>query len=131
MVYVMPHAQVRLWPRSKGDGRFRPRAAASVRATVAYSAVKCGRHTASMSPTISSNLGFTIVGTVLRLGTGVTNRQTGALTVYPNSDLGFAAAAAEHLLIRADLLIQIDMLARLGVRVRFVLKSSRRRQKVV
>ena len=87
-------------------------------------------------------------------------------------DLGFSAAEAEHLLIRADLLIQlqkaiasrgltqtkaaqllqvtqprvsdllrgridlfstdsiIDMLARLGLRVRFVVKSSRRRQKV-
>ena len=87
-------------------------------------------------------------------------------------DLGFPAEEAEHLLIRADLLIQlqkaiasrgltqtmaakmlrvtqprvsdllrgridlfstdslIDMLARLGVHVRFVLKSSRRRLKV-
>jgi predicted XRE-type DNA-binding protein len=87
-------------------------------------------------------------------------------------DLGFSADEAEHLLIRADLLIQlqkaiasrgltqanaakllrvtqprvsdvlrgridlfstdsiIDMLARLGVHVRFVLKSSRRRLKV-
>jgi predicted XRE-type DNA-binding protein len=87
-------------------------------------------------------------------------------------DLGFSAEEAEHLLIRADLLIQlqkaivargltqakaakilrvtqprvsdllrgridlfstdsvIDMLARLGVHVRFVLKSSRRRLKV-
>ena len=87
-------------------------------------------------------------------------------------DLGFSADEAEHLLIRADLLIQlqkviasrgltqakaatilqvtqprvsdllrgridlfstdslIDMLARLGVHVRFILKSSRRRQKV-
>ena len=87
-------------------------------------------------------------------------------------DLGFSADEAEHLLIRADLLIQlqkaiasrgltqakaatilrvtqprvsdvlrgridlfstdslIDMLARLGVHVRFVLKSSRRGQKV-
>lgn len=87
-------------------------------------------------------------------------------------DLGFSGDEAEHLLIRADLLIQlqkaiasraltqakaakllrvtqprvsdvlrgridlfstdslIDMLARLGVHVRFVLKSSRRRQKV-
>lgn len=87
-------------------------------------------------------------------------------------DLGFPAEEAEHLLIRADLLIQlqktiasrgltqamaarilrvtqprvsdllrgridlfstdtlIDMLARLGVRVRVVLKSSRRRLKV-
>ena len=84
-------------------------------------------------------------------------------------DLGFSTDEAEHLLVRADLLIQvqkviasrgltqakaakilrvtqprvsdllrgridlfstdslIDMLARLGVRVRFVLKSSRRR----
>ncbi len=87
-------------------------------------------------------------------------------------DLGFSADEAEHLLIRADLLIQlqkaiaargltqakaakilrvtqprvsdvlrgrldlfstdslIDMLARLGVHVRFVLRSSRRRPKV-
>jgi predicted XRE-type DNA-binding protein len=87
-------------------------------------------------------------------------------------DLGFAADEAEHLLVRADLLIQlqkaiasrgltqtkaarllrvtqprvsdvlrgrldlfstdslIDMLARLGVHVRFVLKPARRRQKV-
>ena len=87
-------------------------------------------------------------------------------------DLGFSAEEAEHLLIRADLLIQlqkalasrgltqakaakilrvrqprvsdvlrgridlfstdslIDMLARLGMHVRFVLKSSRRRQNV-
>ena len=87
-------------------------------------------------------------------------------------DLGFSAGEAEHLQIRADLLIQlqkaiasrgltqtkaaellrvtqprvsdvlrgridlfstdslIDMLARLGVHVRFVLKASRRRQKV-
>jgi predicted XRE-type DNA-binding protein len=87
-------------------------------------------------------------------------------------DLGFSADEAEHLLIRADLLIQlqkaiasrgltqskaakllrvtqprvsdvvrgridlfstdslIDMLARLGMHVRFILKSSRRRQKV-
>ena len=100
-----------------------------------------------------------------------------SLTVTPSSgnvfrDLGFSADEAEHLLIRADLLIQlqkaitsrrltqtkaakllrvtqprvsdvlrgridlfstdslIDMLARLGVHVRFVLKPSRRRQKV-
>jgi predicted XRE-type DNA-binding protein len=99
------------------------------------------------------------------------------LKVTPSSgnvfrDLGFSADEAEHLLIRADLLIQlqkaiasrgltqtkaakllrvtqprvsdvlrgridlfstdslIDMLARLGLHVRFVLKSSRRRQKV-
>src|SRR6266571_7425842 len=99
------------------------------------------------------------------------------LKVTPSSgnvfrDLGFSAEEAEHLLIRADLLIQlqkaivsrglrqakaakilrvtqprvsdllrgridlfstdclIDMLARLGVHVRFVLKPSRRRQKV-
>src|SRR5687767_15722142 len=87
-------------------------------------------------------------------------------------DLGFSAEEAEHLLVRADLLIHlqkalasrgltqakaakilrvtqprvsdllrgridlfstdslIDMLARLGVHVRFVLKSSRRRLKV-
>ena len=87
-------------------------------------------------------------------------------------DLGFSADEAEHLLIRADLLIQlqkaivsrgltqgkaakilrvtqprvsdalrgridlfstdslIDMLARLGVHVRLVLKPTRRRQKV-
>jgi len=87
-------------------------------------------------------------------------------------DLGFSADEAEHLLVRADLLIQlqkaiasrgltqakaatilkvtqprvsdllrgridlfstdslIDLLARLGVHVRFVLKSSRRRPKV-
>ena len=87
-------------------------------------------------------------------------------------DLGFSDEEAEHLLIRADLLIQlqkaiaardlpqakaakilrvtqprvsdllrgrldlfstdtlIDMLARLGVHVRFVLKASRRRRKV-
>lgn len=100
-----------------------------------------------------------------------------SLKVTPSSgnvfrDLGFSADEAEHLLIRADLLIQlqkaitsrgltqtkaakllrvtqprvsdvlrgridlfstdslIDMLARLGVHVRFVVKSSRRRQKV-
>lgn len=100
-----------------------------------------------------------------------------SLKVTPSSgnvfrDLGFSADEAEHLLIRADLLIQlqkviasrgltqakaakilrvtqprvsdvlrgridlfstdsiIDMLARLGVQVRFVLKSSRRRLKV-
>lgn len=100
-----------------------------------------------------------------------------SLKVTPSSgnvfrDLGFSADEAEHLLIRADLLIQlqkaiasrgltqakaakilrvtqprvsdllrgridlfstdslIDMLARLGVHVRFVLRSSRRRQKV-
>lgn len=100
-----------------------------------------------------------------------------SLKVTPSSgnvfrDLGFSADEAEHLLIRADLLIQlqkaitsrgltqtkaakllrvtqprvsdvlrgridlfstdslIDMLARLGVHVRFVLKSSRRRQRV-
>ena len=99
------------------------------------------------------------------------------LKVTPSSgnvflDLGFSAEEAEHLLVRADLLIQlqkaiasrgltqakaakilrvtqprvsdllrgridlfstdslIDMLARLGVHVRFVLKSSRRRLKV-
>ena len=87
-------------------------------------------------------------------------------------DLGFSADEAEHLLVRADLLIQlqktlasrgltqakaakilrvtqprvsdvlrgridlfstdslIDMMARLGVHVRFVLKASRRRLKV-
>jgi predicted XRE-type DNA-binding protein len=87
-------------------------------------------------------------------------------------DLGFSAEEAEHLLVRADLLIQlqkalasrgltqvkaakilrvtqprvsdllrgridlfstdsvIDMLARLGIHVRFVLKPSRRRLKV-
>jgi predicted XRE-type DNA-binding protein len=99
------------------------------------------------------------------------------LKITPSSgnvfrDLGFRAEEAEHLLVRADLLIHlqeviasrdmteaqvarvlrvtqprvsdllrgridlfstdalIDMLARLGVRVRLVLKSSRRRLKV-
>ncbi|MBI2187732.1 MAG: hypothetical protein HYU37_11555 [Acidobacteria bacterium] len=41
-------------------------------------------------------------------------------------DLGLSAEEADHLLVRADLLIQ-HMLARLGMRVRFVLKPSRRR----
>jgi predicted XRE-type DNA-binding protein len=100
-----------------------------------------------------------------------------SLKITPSSgnvfrDLGFSAGEAEHLLIRADLLIElqkaigargltqakaarilrvtqprvsdvlrgridlfstdslIDMLARLGVHVRFVLKPSRRRLKV-
>lgn len=104
-------------------------------------------------------------------------RKRNRLKVTPSSgnvfrDLGFSAGEAEHLLIRADLLIQlqkaitargltqakaatilrvtqprvsdllrgrldlfstdtlIDMLARLGVHVRFVLKASRRRLKV-
>ena len=104
-------------------------------------------------------------------------RRIDRLKVTPSSgnvfrDLGFPTEEAEHLLIRADLLIQlqkaiaargltqakaatilrvtqprvsdllrgrldlfstdtlIDMLARLGVHVRFVLKSSRRRLKV-
>lgn len=104
-------------------------------------------------------------------------RKTNSLKMTRSSgnvfrDLGFSTDEAEHLLIRADLLIQlqkaiaargltqakaakilrvtqprvsdllrgridlfstdslIDMLARLGVHVRFVLKSSRRRQKV-
>lgn len=104
-------------------------------------------------------------------------RRKNNLKVTPSTgnvfrDLGFSAEEAEHLLIRADLLIQlqkaiasrgltqvkaakilrvtqprvsdvlrgrldlfstdsvIDMLARLGVHVRFVLKSSRRRLKV-
>ena len=104
-------------------------------------------------------------------------RKRNRLKVTPSSgnvfrDLGFSAEEAEHLLIRADLLIQlqkaiaargltqakaakilrvtqprvsdllrgrldlfstdtlIDMLARLGVHVRFVLRSSRRRLKV-
>jgi predicted XRE-type DNA-binding protein len=104
-------------------------------------------------------------------------RGTNRLKVTPSSgnvfrDLGFPTEEAEHLLIRADLLIQlqkaiaargltqakaatilrvtqprvsdllrgrldlfstdtlIDMLARVGVHVRFVLKSSRRRLKV-
>jgi predicted XRE-type DNA-binding protein len=103
--------------------------------------------------------------------------RTNKLKVTPSSgnvfrDLGFSTEEAEHLLIRADLLIQlqkvitsrgltqakaatilrvtqprvsdllrgrldlfstdtlIDMLARLGVHVRFVLKSSRRRLNV-
>jgi predicted XRE-type DNA-binding protein len=103
--------------------------------------------------------------------------RTSSLKVTPSSgnvfrDLRFSADEAAHLLIRADLLIQlqkaiasrgltqakaatilrvtqprvsdvlrgridlfstdsiIDMLARLGVHVRFVLKSSRRRLKV-
>ena len=104
-------------------------------------------------------------------------RRANKLKVTPSSgnvfrDLGFSAEEAEHLLIRADLLIQlqkaiaardltqakaatilrvtqprvsdllrgrldlfstdtlIDMLARLGIHVRFVLKASRRRLKV-
>ena len=104
-------------------------------------------------------------------------RRANRLKVTPSSgnvfrDLGFSTEEAEHLLIRADLLIQlqkviasrgltqakaatilrvtqprvsdllrgrldlfstdtlIDMLARLGVHVRFVLKTSRRRLKV-
>ena len=104
-------------------------------------------------------------------------RKANRLQVTPSSgnvfrDLGFSAEEAEHLLIRTDLLIQlqkaitargltqakaatilrvtqprvsdllrgrldlfstdtlIDMLARLGVHVRFVLKASRRRLKV-
>ena len=104
-------------------------------------------------------------------------RKANRLKITPSSgnvfrDLGFSTEESEHLLIRADLLIQlqkaiaargltqakaatilrvtqprvsdllrgrldlfstdtlIDMLARLGVHVRFVLKSSRRRLKV-
>ena len=104
-------------------------------------------------------------------------RKPNRLKITPSSgnvfrDLGFSAEESEHLLIRADLLIQlqkaiaardltqakaatilrvtqprvsdllrgrldlfstdtlIDMLARLGVHVRFVLKASRRRLKV-
>jgi predicted XRE-type DNA-binding protein len=104
-------------------------------------------------------------------------RKANRLKITPSSgnvfrDLGFSTEEAEHLLIRADLLIQlqkaidardltqakaatilrvtqprvsdllrgrldlfstdtlIDMLARLGVHVRFVLKASRRRLKV-
>ena len=104
-------------------------------------------------------------------------RKANRLKVTPSSgnvfrDLGFSAEEAEHLLIRADLLIQlqkaitargltqakaatilrvtqprvsdllrgrldlfstdtlIDMLARLGVHLRFILKASRRRLKV-
>ena len=104
-------------------------------------------------------------------------RKANRLKITPSSgnvfhDVGFSTEEAEHLLIRADLLIQlqkaiaardltqaraatilrvtqprvsdllrgrldlfstdalIDMLARLGVRVRFVLKASRRRLKV-
>ena len=104
-------------------------------------------------------------------------RKANRLKITPSSgnvfrDLGFSTEEAEHLLIRADLLIQlqkaiaardltqaraatilrvtqprvsdlmrgrldlfstdalIDMLARLGVHVRFVLKASRRRPKV-
>jgi predicted XRE-type DNA-binding protein len=104
-------------------------------------------------------------------------RKANKLKVTPSSgnvfrDVGFSTEEAEHLLIRADLLIQlqkaiasrsltqtkaatilrvtqprvsdllrgrvdlfstdtlIDMLARLGVHVRFVLKASRRRLKV-
>ena len=104
-------------------------------------------------------------------------RKASRLKITPSSgnvfrDLGFSTEESEHLLIRADLLIQlqkavaardltqakaatilrvtqprvsdllrgrldlfstdtlIDMLARLGVHVRFVLKASRRRLKV-
>ena len=104
-------------------------------------------------------------------------RKANRLKITPSSgnvfrDLGFSTEESEHLLIRADLLIQlqkaiaardltqakaatilrvtqprvsdllrgrldlvstdtlIDMLARLGVHVRFVLKASRRRLKV-
>ena len=104
-------------------------------------------------------------------------RKADRLKITPSSgnvfrDLGFSTEESEHLLIRADLLIQlqkaiaarhltqakaatilrvtqprvsdllrgrldlfstdtlIDMLARLGVHVRFVLKASRRRLKV-
>ena len=104
-------------------------------------------------------------------------QRKGSLKVTPSTgnvfrDLGFSTEEAEHLLIRADLLIQlqkaiaarnltqakaatilrvtqprvsdllrgrldlfstdtlIDMLARLGVHVRFVLKASRRRLRV-
>jgi len=55
----------------KGDGRLRAKADASSRATAAYSSVRCARHTASVSPTISSNRGFTIAGTLWRLDMGV------------------------------------------------------------
>ena len=104
-------------------------------------------------------------------------RKANRLKITPSSgnvfrDLGFSTEESEHLLIRADLLIQlqkaidardltqakaatilrvtqprvsdllrgrldlfstdtlIDMLARLGVHVRFVLKASRRRLKI-
>jgi len=104
-------------------------------------------------------------------------RKANRLKITPSSgnvfrDLGFSTEESEHLLIRSDLLIQlqkaiaardltqakaatilrvtqprvsdllrgrldlfstdtlIDMLARLGVHVRFVLKASRRRLKV-
>ena len=104
-------------------------------------------------------------------------RKANRLKITPSSgnvfrDLGFSTEESEHLLIRADLLIQlqkaidardltqakaatilrvtqprvsdllrgrldlfssdtlIDMLARLGVHVRFVMKTSRRRLKV-
>lgn len=104
----------------------------------------------------------------------MTMRRTSSVKVTPSTgnvfrDLGFSAEEAEHLLVRADLLLQvqkilsargltqaasarllhvtqprvsdllrgridlfstdslIDMLSRLGVRVRFVLKPGRRR----
>jgi hypothetical protein len=44
IVYVMPQAHVRFWPRSKGDGRFRARPAANSRAPVAYSLSNAKAH---------------------------------------------------------------------------------------
>ena len=63
IVYVMPQAHVRVWPRTKGDGRLRARAAANSWATVAYSSVRCAPQKASISLVISSNRGLTIFGT--------------------------------------------------------------------
>lgn len=53
------------------DASTRDGISANSRAIEAYSSVRCARETASMSPTISSNLGLAIFGTVLRFGTGV------------------------------------------------------------
>jgi hypothetical protein len=59
---VMPHANVRLCPRSNGDGRFRASVAVNSAMTVAYSPVRWVQQTFSVRSMISANRSLTVWG---------------------------------------------------------------------
>src|SRR5512135_2443187 len=60
---TIPAAQLSSFPRSRGEGRLRQIAAASLRHSSAYSALRCLAQKASVSPTTASNTACMGLGT--------------------------------------------------------------------
>src|SRR5512135_784824 len=61
--YTIPAAQLSSFPRSRGEGRLRQSAAASLRHNSAYSALRCAAQKASVRPTTPSYTACMLLGT--------------------------------------------------------------------